>query len=162
MTVPLFRGATPEPDLLDITSSTIRASSNVSAETQKGIVSRRPTRRGASRRLAQPLLVSVSHRAKGNIRLGSSHSGAIWIGPECIAEFEQLEGPMKVTPITDGRRNPRCRRRCRSSHVPATRGDSASRRDVDPRPVRSRVRQGDTVDAIPGDIGRAVQLRTLG
>lgn len=50
--------------------------------------------------------VTEQDQPLGHIRLGSSHSGAIWIGPECIAEFEQLESPMRVTPITDGRRNP--------------------------------------------------------
>jgi hypothetical protein len=44
----------------------------------------------------------------GHIRLGSSHSGAIWIGPDCIAEFEQNPPRVtaKVTPVIDGRRNP--------------------------------------------------------
>ena|SRR3990172_9414825 len=39
----------------------------------------------------------------GHIRLGGPRSGAIWVGEDCIGEFEQVEKEWFVTPVVDGR-----------------------------------------------------------
>jgi len=43
----------------------------------------------------------------GHIRLGSTRSGAIWLGDDCIGEFEVDEADVfKLTPVVDGRLQP--------------------------------------------------------
>jgi hypothetical protein len=40
------------------------------------------------------------------IRMGSPSSGSIWLGSECIAEFERQKDEYVVTPIYESRKKP--------------------------------------------------------
>jgi hypothetical protein len=51
------------------------------------------------------LYVPKAEVAFGSIRLGapSGESGSVWIGRDCIGEFEIVESKFVVTPISGGR-----------------------------------------------------------
>ena len=51
-------------------------------------------------------LSSDQKKALGHIYVGNPNSGAIYLGNECIAEFDRTDDRYIIRPVTEGRRDP--------------------------------------------------------